>query len=178
MRQTSRLGFTLVELLVVIAIIGTLVGLLLPAVQSARETARGNTCRNNLRQLQMGLSIRESSTMDFPGYINKLGIPGDLPENQNQASWIVMTFPHIEQNSLWDEWQKGAHGRGSDGMGNGPFSPIEILICPSNPASTCSNRVDLPIPGSPPIRMTDPGTIPPPKTRSSSVMPTFTRTIF
>jgi prepilin-type N-terminal cleavage/methylation domain-containing protein len=128
--HTSKHGFTLVELLVVIAIIGTLVGLLLPAVQNARETARANTCRNNLKQLNLALSSRESSLKEYPGYINKLGIPGDLPANQNRASWIVMTFPYIEQNALWDEWNKP----GTDG--NGQFAPLEILICPSDPPDT------------------------------------------
>ena len=137
MRHTSKLGFTLVELLVVMAIIGTLVGLLLPAVQSARETARSNTCRNNLRQLQMALSIRETSLGQFPGYINKLGIPGDAPLNQNRASWLVMTFPQIEQTALWDDWNRSGPS-GFDGLadGNGQFSSIEILVCPSNPPET------------------------------------------
>jgi len=137
MRQTNKkLGFTLVELLVVIAIIGTLVGLLLPAVQAAREAARANTCKNNLKQLVTALSIRESSLGDFPGYINKLGIPGDAPANQNRASWVVMTFPNLEQGPLWDLWNQ----RGADGRANAPdqqaFPSIEILICPSDPAET------------------------------------------
>ena len=72
MRQFTKSAFTLVELLVVIAIIGTLVGLLLPAVQAAREAARANTCRNNLKQLSTALTIRETSLGELPGYINKL----------------------------------------------------------------------------------------------------------
>src|SRR5215213_6522476 len=69
------LGFTLVELLVVIAIIGTLVALLLPAVQSARETARGNTCRNNLKQLQLALTNMDSTLKQLPGCIEEIFNP-------------------------------------------------------------------------------------------------------
>ena len=70
----ARRGFTLVELLVVIAIIGTLVALLLPAVQAARETARGNTCRNNMKQLQLALTNMDSTLKRLPGYVEEISI--------------------------------------------------------------------------------------------------------
>ena len=63
-----RTGFTLVELLVVIAIIGMLVALLLPAVMSARKTARQNTCMNNVRQVAMAMINHETARGQLPGY--------------------------------------------------------------------------------------------------------------
>ena len=62
----SRRGFTLVELLVVIAIIGILVALLLPAIQAAREAARKNSCRSNIKQIQLGMLNYVESFKELP----------------------------------------------------------------------------------------------------------------
>lgn len=130
--RRNRRGFTLVELLVVIAIIGTLVALLLPAVQAARESARGNTCRNNIKQLQLALTQYEAQKKRFPGYVNELFDPTSKtgtpprPSRGRRASWIVMVFPHMENQSLWDRW--------SSDFGSLPPAPgIEGLTCPSHP---------------------------------------------
>jgi prepilin-type N-terminal cleavage/methylation domain-containing protein/prepilin-type processing-associated H-X9-DG protein len=134
MRQNRR-GFTLVELLVVIAIIGTLVALLLPAVQNARETARGNTCRNNLKQLQLALTSYDTQMKKLPGYANELYNPNGpknadgVPVDGRRASWIVILFPYMEQNALWDQWSKSF-----DELAAAP--EIEALLCPSDAPET------------------------------------------
>lgn len=126
MRHASRHGFTLVELLVVIAIIGTLVGLLLPAVQAAREAARSNTCRSNMTQLQKAIANRESQLKTFPGYINELGVRGT--REQIRASWVVTAFPYLEQNNLWDFWSQPSAIPPPEFL-----TELEILLCPSDP---------------------------------------------
>lgn len=91
-----RRGFTLVELLVVIAIIGVLVGLLLPAVQVARESARRSSCTNNLKQIGLGFHSFESAKGRFPSGFQY--IAGDSPA----WGWSVFIMPYAELSTIYE----------------------------------------------------------------------------
>ncbi len=97
-------GFTLVELLVVITIIGILIALLLPAVQAAREAARGMQCGNNLKQLGLALHSYHDVWGRFP-----LGAAhftasdySTAPSNGNHGSFVVGLLPYLEFQNLYD----------------------------------------------------------------------------
>ncbi len=97
-RTRRSSAFTLVELLVVIAIIGILVGLLLPAVQAAREAARRMQCSNNLKQLGLAIHNYESTSKTLP-----ITYFQNAPR-RNEASWILLTLPFIEQGAIYNQW--------------------------------------------------------------------------
>jgi prepilin-type N-terminal cleavage/methylation domain-containing protein len=93
-RRSHHAGFTLVELLVVIAIIGVLMGLLLPAVQSAREAGRRVTCTNNQYQIALAASRFNDSNGFMPGWRNQLITnSGTL-----FPSWPVMILPLAQRH--------------------------------------------------------------------------------
>jgi len=134
LRNRLRRGFTLVELLVVIAIIGTLVGLLLPAVQSAREAARRSACSNNMKQLGLTLLNFESTHKRLPAANDR------TPAGNNPAagsySWCVFILPFLEETNLYNTLS------GSTSRFSTPFSAVAgiatqvqtslpQLVCPS-----------------------------------------------
>src|SRR5262245_25629021 len=95
--RARRRGFTLVELLVVIAVIALLMGLLLPAVQKARESASRISCGNNLKQIALALHHYELNHRSLPA--SRLGTQG--------PTWAVLLLPYLEQQGLYQEWNLG-----------------------------------------------------------------------
>lgn len=95
-------GFTLVELLVVIAIIGILLGLLLPAVQFAREAARQTTCRNHQHQIGLALHAYHNAHRALPIGCLEWRAWG-APKARKNLAWSAMLLPFIEQQALYDK---------------------------------------------------------------------------
>ncbi|MDG1894456.1 MAG: DUF1559 domain-containing protein [Fuerstiella sp.] len=108
-RKTRR-GFTLIELLVVISIIATLMSLILPVIQNAREAGRRTQCLNNIKNVTLAaLSFASSNRSKLPA----LGYYPDNPTTTTLdsfagRSWAVELLPHIDQQGTYDRWNKDA----------------------------------------------------------------------
>ena len=130
MRNVHRVAkaFTLVELLVVIAIIGVLMGLLLPAVQSAREAGRRVTCTNNQYQMAFAAIRYNDSNGFLPGWKNA------LPTTSGALfpSWPVMILPFMERNDIYKSWS----------LGNTSLPPyVSFFVCPSSPPDSATSPI-------------------------------------
>lgn len=103
--HTRYAGFTLVELLVVVAVVGVLVGLLLPAVQAARESARRMQCLNNLKQTGLALHVYHDVHNVFPSAWRGYAANGTSPLVFGNPGWgwAAVLLPHMEQSSLYSQ---------------------------------------------------------------------------
>ena len=159
-RSSRRAAFTLVELLVVIAIIGTLVGLLLPAVQAARESGRRSSCSNNIKQIALachtyastakflppGVRLKQGDALSSlaPGDICDTGLAGSLMTNPAYGdntfghTWSTFILPGMELLTTYDAINPGSD-RPKDAVANAAAlagfagASYPNFRCPSDP---------------------------------------------
>ncbi|WP_390889032.1 DUF1559 family PulG-like putative transporter [Rhodopirellula halodulae] len=162
--KTKSSGFTLVELLVVITIIGILMGLLIPAVNAARETARRNQCSTQIKNLSLAAIQYENTKGELPGYVQSYGRhtsysdPSD-PANSGAAlaphmkigTWAVALMPWLDAQPTYEHWSEDRYpilhsnasgaeheatsGAAGDGFHSLAAPNLAIMQCPSNPVS-------------------------------------------
>ncbi len=144
MNDRTRKGFTLIEILVTISIIGILAGLLLPAVQAAREAARRARCASNLRQIGLALHSYHASHQSFPIYVSDYRrmtlVNGAYVRPYSPLCHIL---PYLEQTALYDSinfemetWPE----KGSSLLGSDPYPAnrtarevsVSLFLCPSD----------------------------------------------
>ena len=151
----KRQAFTLVELLVVIAIIAILIGLLLPAVQAAREAARKIQCANNIKQLSLAFQIHHDAYKNFPsggwGYY-WTGDPDRGTGVQQPGSWAFSILPFMEQQSLYrlasDGQPNAITSQQMAGAAKTCEIPLGTFICPTRRSTTLYPRaLVIPVPG-------------------------------
>lgn len=144
LNHSKKRGFTLIELLVVIAIIAILIALLLPAVQQAREAARRSTCKNNLKQIALGLhNYHETHGVFPPGSVGTQtnGVSGNAVRwrewmeagsltatNAHGTSWMLQVLPFVDQANTYNLWNFNTNVMGNRAVAE---TDIPIFYCPS-----------------------------------------------
>ena len=124
-------AFTLVELLVVIAIIGVLVGLLLPAIQQAREAGRRSSCSNNLKQLGLAAHSYLDANKTFPAWMvgPKAGVTW---QNWENASGYYLMLPFMEESGLYDSMTDALDDATCSNLYNLSRRRLNVLDCPTD----------------------------------------------
>jgi prepilin-type N-terminal cleavage/methylation domain-containing protein/prepilin-type processing-associated H-X9-DG protein len=134
--RTGPQGFSLIELLVVIALVGILVSLLLPAVQSARETGRRMQCQNNVKQIALACLNHEAAQRNFPtaGWtFSWVGDPDRGFNRKQPGGWIYNVLPYVGESILHDL------GKGKPNTSTGKWAevatvvatPLAVFYCPT-----------------------------------------------
>jgi prepilin-type N-terminal cleavage/methylation domain-containing protein len=137
--NSRQRGLTLIELLVVIGIIAVIVAMLLPAVQSARESARRSQCTANLKQISLAMHQYHNTHLVLP--------PGK--KGCCWGTWLVYVLPHVEQQALYNAWNScGINAPGAPlaydldlryfGVANQTVTStfINTYLCPSDQTNT------------------------------------------
>jgi prepilin-type N-terminal cleavage/methylation domain-containing protein/prepilin-type processing-associated H-X9-DG protein len=122
----NRPAFTLIELLVVIALIAVLIGLLLPAVQSARAAARRLQCVNNLKQIALAAHNFHDTNRSFP--------PGVSPP-PSQASTLVFVLPYMEGGNVYNAFNLTSDVTNTDPNATSRCLTVNSFMCPSDPSA-------------------------------------------
>ncbi len=136
-RVAPRSGFTLIELLVVISIIATLMSLILPAIQQAREAARRTQCQNNLKNITLAaISCAESRRGVLPasGTYPKgvFGVP------YQGHSWVLDLLPHLDQQAIYERWDFSTSFNAGPNLNISQYN-IEVLTCPNDDTAASKN---------------------------------------